>query len=92
MVGEVARSRARKLVCLGALALGLSATALMPGPSSLAPSPNLEVRGSSWRPHKANNNRGGVSLRNLLLPDPLATTSTTVISRLAVFEWGHPRA
>ena len=92
MVGEVVRNRVRKLMCLGALALGLSATALMPSPSSLAPSPSLEVRGSSWRPHKANNNRGGVSLRNLLLPEPLATASTTVTPRFMVFEREHPRA
>lgn len=92
MVGEVARNRARKLMCLGVLALGLSATALMPSPSSLAPSPSLELRGSSWRPSKSGNNRGSFSLRNLLLPEPLATANTTVTPRFAVFERERPRA
>jgi hypothetical protein len=92
MVGEVARNRARKLMCLGVLALGLSATALMPSPSSLAPSPSLELRGSSWRPDKAGNSRGGFSLRDLLLPEPLATASVAVTPRCSVFEREHPRA
>jgi hypothetical protein len=91
MVGEVARSRARKLMCLGVLALGLSATALMPSPSSLAPSPSLEARGSNWRPLKAND-RGGFSLRRLLLPEPLATASATVTPRWVVFGPERPRA
>ncbi|WP_018466533.1 hypothetical protein [Calidithermus timidus] len=92
MVGEVVRSRARKLMCLGALTLGLSATALLPSPSSLAPSPSLEVRGSSWRPSKANNNRGGFSLRDLLLPEPLATASNAVTPQFTLCEREHPRA
>lgn len=90
MIGEVARNRARKLMCLGALALGLSATALLPSPSNLVPSPTLELRSSSWRPNTGR--RGSFSLRNLLLPESLATGNATVTPRFAVFEREHPRA
>ncbi|WP_147372511.1 hypothetical protein [Calidithermus terrae] len=89
MVGEVARHRARRLMCLGVLALGLSATALMPSPSNLAPTPSLEQRGSSWRP-KANHR--GVSLRNLLLPEPLATATLSAAPSPPVFTHERPRA